>query len=168
MTALSFGLIASILRIVSSIASRGVICLVRMSSAKPIASYEERSEVGAAACVAPVTKPAITWPIPVRAKLDDDILSRSRRLNTMATCSEKDVLRLTCLISAPPTNEQRCAQCPAPEVSFGSTPAVRNRLFDLQSWSEPPPCRASTAPMALRASYGLRRRSTSCESDYSD
>jgi len=36
--------------------------------------------VGAAACVVPGTKLAITWPNPVRAKLDVDILHRSRRL----------------------------------------------------------------------------------------
>jgi hypothetical protein len=51
-----------------------------MSSAKPIASYEERSAAGAAACDVPGTKLDIAWPIPVRAKLDDDILHRSRRL----------------------------------------------------------------------------------------
>src|SRR5215468_4688238 len=92
MTALSFGLIASILRTVSSITSRGVICLVLMSSAKPIASYDERSAAGAAACVAPGTKLAITWP-PVRAKLDDDILNRSRRLIATGAFLEKTALR---------------------------------------------------------------------------
>src|SRR5215471_21231424 len=92
MTALRFGLIASILRTVSSITSRGVICLVLMSSAKPIASYDERSAAGAAACVAPGTKLAITWPIPVRAKLDDDILNRSRRLIATGAFLEKTAL----------------------------------------------------------------------------
>src|SRR5262252_2895583 len=93
MTALSFGLIASILRTVSSITSRGVICLVLMSSAKPRASYDERSAAGAAACVAPGTKLAITWPIPVRAKLDDDILSSSRRLIATGAFLKKTALR---------------------------------------------------------------------------
>src|SRR5262245_17390003 len=94
MTALSFGLTASILRIVSLISSCGVICLVRMSSANPIESYEDSSEVGIAARVALGTKLAITGPTPVRAKLDDDIRSRSRRLNVTDYILEKAALRV--------------------------------------------------------------------------
>src|SRR5215471_20342521 len=72
MTALSFGLIASILRMVSSTSSSGVICFARMSCANPRASYDDRSEGGAAIEISPT-------PI-VKAKLDDDILKMSRRL----------------------------------------------------------------------------------------
>src|SRR5262245_16415467 len=83
MTALSFGLIASILRMVSSITSSGVICFVRISSANPTASYDDRAEAGAAIDTFGTT-PARISPTPiVQAKLDDDILNVSRRLIRM-------------------------------------------------------------------------------------
>src|SRR5215470_17823921 len=83
MTALSFGLIASILRMVSSTSSSGVICLVRISCADPTASYDDRSDAGAAIEIFG-RKPAGISPTPtVKAKLDGDILRKSRRLKPM-------------------------------------------------------------------------------------
>src|SRR5262249_2237722 len=64
------------------ITSSGVICLVRISSANPIASYGDRSETGAAA-EARGTRPSRSWLMPARAKLDDPIPSISRRLQRM-------------------------------------------------------------------------------------
>src|SRR5215471_768183 len=80
MTALSFGLIASILRMLSSTSSSDVICFARISCANPTASYDDRSEAGAAIEIFG-TRPARISPRPiVKAKLDDDILKMSRRL----------------------------------------------------------------------------------------
>src|SRR5215475_9379352 len=113
MTALSFGLIASILRIVSSITSSGAICLVRTSSANPTASYDDRPEAGAAIDIFG-TRPARVSPIPiVKAKLDDDILKMSRRLKRMGHLPGEE--RTSAARAATNTNDPK-PTCAAPTV----------------------------------------------------